>query len=99
MRIKLAVTLDVDEESWEDAYGVSRAKVPQDVRNYLTAVIERAMGADRIGTVTTGLSVEIEAVTTIPGPPEPLSDYVARKGFLGRPPGNAWERHDDPEHN
>jgi hypothetical protein len=40
MRVRLTVTLDVDEEAWASAYGVDGSRLRDDVRHHVAATVE-----------------------------------------------------------
>lgn len=51
MRVRLTVTLDVDEEAWASEYGVGQLALRDDVRQHLDTALRGHYGSEGLGLV------------------------------------------------
>lgn len=51
MRIRVTVSVDVDDQAWADEYGMDRRDVRDDVRRYITKAIDSQLSDLGLGQV------------------------------------------------
>lgn len=45
MRIRVALTVEIDPQSWCEEYGVERSEVREDVQRYVENLVQEQLGA------------------------------------------------------